>query len=460
MEKQTAERTRLNDQINEHFKILRKCTVETDRYGRLLLASPPATRYPYIYPRDASSAVQLLRRIAAESETDYDTADEAFQLMESMARFIKDVASDAGCWGQRYELTGETKSVYKQEDNIAHGISILCNYLLSARRLGRTVTDQDEFLQRINWALRYSIEHIYHRELNLFRSTTAIHESALEEGYTCWVNYSFLYAFSLADEVAREVDIENRNPIIEPEFLAFRKHFLYVINELFTTGDRYVRRIQADGHIDLRPDFTLLSPFYFGFMKDSGELERTVRYLERLLTDPELGMIMRYLPFDSDFATHVHAGNGPWVQYTAILAQYHFWSGRQEKGDELLRKIDSYRSDDGGIPEHLSTCKRFEEFMEREWATGLDYAKEFHPPLLLNGLHFDRILEEANNMARSYQETGEKCFFPEKGEKEGGFIQFATPLMWSHIEYMRALLIRAGDWWKLGNSATKGLFQK
>ena len=32
---------------------------------------------------------------------------------------------------------------------------------------------------------------------------------------------------------------------------------------------------------------------------------------------------------------------------------------------------------------------------------------------------------------------------------EGGYIQFAIPLMWSHAEYMRALLVRHGDWWKM-----------
>ena len=28
----------------------------------------------------------------------------------------------------------------------------------------------------------------------------------MEEGYTCWVNYSFLYAFSLVNEVANLMD--------------------------------------------------------------------------------------------------------------------------------------------------------------------------------------------------------------------------------------------------------------
>ncbi|MFQ5753329.1 MAG: hypothetical protein ACE5HI_15165, partial [bacterium] len=292
----------------------------------------------------------------------------------------------------------------------------------------------------------YSINHFYEKELNLFRSTTSIHESAMEEGFTCWVNFAFLYAFSLAHEVACNL---NENKIISNTYLNFRKHFLYSISELFMSGDRYIRRIDPHGNIDLRPDVTLLSPFYFGFLHYKQEMAKSVRFLEKQLWDPELGMIMRYLPFYKDFATHVHAGNGPWLQYTAILAQYHYWSGDRKHGDELLKYIDKYKNERGEIPEHLSTCKRFEEFMKSEWQSGIDFQKEFHKPILLDNLDFDKILEETNNMARSYEETGKKCMFENAASAEGGFIQFATPLMWSHVEYARALLISANDWWKI-----------
>ena len=359
---------------------------------------------------------------------------------------MKDTLTASGHWGQRYGLDGEDKSIYTQEDNIAHGISILCNYLLAARRLRKDIDNLETFLQCINQALDYSIKSFYSRELNLFQSTTSIHESSIEEGYTCWVNFAFLYAFSLAHEVSTVMD---ENQIIQSSHLDFRKHFLYSVNELFLHGGRYVRRVDPQGAIDLRPDFTLLSPFYYGFLHYRKELQRSVNYLEKQLWDPELGMIMRYLPFYQDFATHVHAGNGPWLQYTAVLAQFHYWNGNTKRGDELLAYIDRYRNTEGEIPEHLSTCRRFEVFMEAEWKTGVDYEKEFHKPILVSRLDFNKILEEANNMARSYEETGKKCMFNQADKAEGGYTQFATPLMWSHVEYMRALLVRAKDWWRL-----------
>jgi len=436
---------KLNYHINDHINIILKCTIETSGFGRLLLASPPDKRYPYIYPRDVSSAVQLFRRIAG-SRHNYDAGPRVFELIQSMARFMKKVQSPQGDWGQRYSVNGENKSIYKQEDNVAHGIAIICNYLLTAYRLNKEIGELEEYLLSIDQALEYAHNHNYQKELNLFHSHTSIHESAIEEGYTCWVNFAYLYAFSLAEEVSRKMD---RDRIISPFHLKLNQNFSYSVNELFMSGERYVRRIDPRGNMDMRPDFTLLSSFYFGFVNYPKALEKSVNFLEKQLCDPELGMIMRYLPFYDDFSIHVHAGNGPWIQYTAILAQFHFWNGNLKRGRQLLNLIDRYRNEEGGLPEHLSTCKRFENFMEKEWQTGIDFQKEFHQPILLENVEFDNILEETNNMARSYRETGEKCMFTDRESAEGGFIQFATLLMWSHVEYIRALMVRAKDWWRI-----------
>lgn len=214
-------------------------------------------------------------------------------------------------------------------------------------------------------------------------------------------------------------------------------------------GDRYIRRMDPSGSMDMRPDFTLLSPFYYGFLHYKTQMENSVTFIEKQLWDPELGMIMRYLPYYRDFSTHVHAGNGPWLQYTAVLAQYHYWNGNTKRGDEIMAIIDSFRSDTGEIPEHLSTLRRFEEFMEREWKTGIDFRKEFYKDILLDDVDFNKILEEANNMHHSYEECRKRRMVRKDKKPGGGYIQFAVPLMWSHVEYARALLVRAGDWWKV-----------
>ena len=435
----------LNDRISEHMRIIEKCTIYSEKYGKLLLASPPETRYPYIYPRDLNCATQLFRRVAG-SKKGYDAGSQAFELMETMAHFMKDVQSPEGEWGQRYSLEGEDKSIYKQEDNVAHGIAIICNYLLTATRLNKDINDLEGFLTSINKALEFCINNYYQKELNLFFSTTAIHESGIESGYTIWVNFAFLFALSLAHEIANLVKDEK---IISKHYLNFRGQFLYSVSELFMSGSRYIRRIDPEGRMDMRPDFTLLSPFYFGFLHYEKEMESSVNFLEKQLCDPEFDMIMRYLPFNRDFDTHIHAGNGPWLQYTSILAQFHYWNGNTKHGDDILALIDNYRNEDGEIPEHLSTCRRFEDFIENEWKTGIDYEKEFYKKILLDSVDFDKILEEAINMSKSYEETGKKCMYTDSEKNEGGYIQFATPLMWSHVEYVRALMVRAKDWWKI-----------
>lgn len=445
MATRTKELTELNDKITEHMNVIMNCTTETKKYGKVLLASPPTSRYPYVYPRDTSCAVQLFRRLAGSSN-DYDAREQAFEMMKNMACFMKDVMSDEGHWGQRYSLEGDDKSIYKQEDNVAHGIAIICNYLLTAKYLKREVENMEDFFECIGKALDYSYKNLYEKELNLFYSTTSVHESAMEEGYTCWVNFTFLYAYSLAYEVATKKD---KNNVIKPEYLSFRNQFLYSVSELFMSGDRYIRRSDPDGRMDMRPDFTLLSPFYYGFLHYKRQMENSVMFIEKQLWDPELGLMMRYLPYYKDFSTHVHAGNGPWLQYSAILAQFHYWVGNRTRGDEILGMIDKYKNENGEIPEHLSTCQRFEEFMEREWKTGIDFKKEFYKEILLDNVDFDRILEEANNMHRSYETTGSQCIIRDDSISEGGYIQFAAPLMWSHAEYARALLVRAGDWWKI-----------
>ncbi|MCF8032686.1 MAG: hypothetical protein K9K66_06885 [Desulfarculaceae bacterium] len=433
----------LNQQISHHLGFIAQCTIDTKKYGKLLLASPPHSRYPYLYPRDSRCAVQMLRRVAI-SPQEYDGRKDAFGLISSMAHFMKDVRQTHGAWGQRFSLDGQDKSIYRQEDNAAHGIAIIALYLLTAHDLKQEVDDLDGFFDALAKGVQYTIDNYYTRELNLFYSTTSVHESALEQGYTIWTNFAHLGAFKLAAKAAQDW---GRDDLLEQYRAYFGPDFGRAVAELFALDQRYVRRIDAGGGADFRPDFTLLSPFYFGFLHDQKLMDASVSYLEDKLWDPELGMIMRYLPFYQDPATHVHAGNGPWLQYTAILAQYHYWRDDAKRGDEIMALLDGYKAANGALPEHLSTPKRFEEFMQREWKEGVDFRKEFAPEILKPGVSFDTILEEANNMSRSYQAAAAAKVLPQKGGK-GGYIQFACPLMWSHVEFARALLIKAGDWWQ------------
>ena len=82
--------------------------------------------------------------------------------------------------------------------------------------------------------------------------------------------------------------------------------------------------------------------------------------------------------------------------------------------------------------------------METKWKTGLDFAKEFDKHILQDNLDFDKILEETNNMQRAYNEVADRCMISDNTMEEGGYVMFVTPLMWAHVEYMKALLYKHG----------------
>ncbi len=429
----------LDKELEAHFRLIKSCSVKTDDGETILLAARPESRYPYFYPRDVACASGLLAYL---STSKLSIADDAYELLEAVANFISKVIRDDGYLGQRYALSGEEKSIYKQEDNNAHGMIILSNYLLTAKKRGEDIQNIDKLLLSINNAAQYAIKNFYHPEINLFHSTTSIHESALEEGFSCWTNFAYLKAFYLVSKVNNELDTPD---IIPDRILTFKSAFKHNLFGIMVSNDRFLRRIDQKGNYDFKPDFTLLSPFYFGFGEETKDcLDNSVAFLERQLWDPELSMIQRYLPFSGDIEIHTHAGNGPWLQYTAILAQYHYWCKNIKRGDELIGLIDNYKNENGEIPEHISTCKRFDGFIESEWKTGIDFAKEFDKHILQDNLDFDKILEETNNMQRAYKEVAEKCMIPVVTMEEGGYVMFVTPLMWSHVEYMKALLYKHG----------------
>ncbi|MCP4133619.1 MAG: glucoamylase, partial [bacterium] len=136
--------------------------------------------------------------------------------------------------------------------------------------------------------------------------------------------------------------------------------------------------------------------------------------------------------------THIHAGNGPWIQYTAMLAQYYFYNGNLEKGNEILKTIDSYMSPEGYLCEHLTSPERFYEFKRLEWIPGRDYEKEFDPAILVPHTPYDNIVEELNHMKNAYENVENQC----QQVGHGGYITFAIPLMWSHAEYGMALMLK------------------
>lgn len=408
-----------------HLAVMRTC--QTSWQGRELpMATPPGTRYPYVYPRDLAAIARALYRLPPERHDGSET-------LRTAAEFLLRAQGLDGLWGQRYDLDGTDRSIYAQEDNTAHAVATLARHLRYERRAGAASPIERECLESIERGLAAALSRVYRKGINLFFSTTSVHESAMERGYTLWTNGSYRDAMRLAVEsagLAGESDMEARwtRRLLRHEE-NMRRHFVQ--------DDQWIRRVSPEGRFDRRPDVTLLSPYYFGFEHlDPEASKRSALRVERDLWDPDLGLLQRYLPFREDMAVHLHAGNGPWLAYSAWLAQRHAEIGDPARARELLAHIHRFATPEGWLPEHVSTRERYLDFMTNEWETGLDFRKEFDAEILLPRVGFSEILGEAVLMRKAYDVAGAEA------ERNGdGIIRFATPLAWCHAEFAVALVL-------------------
>lgn len=383
------------------------------------LASPPGSRYPYVYPRDLGAIARAFDRVEARGTA-------STRMLEGAAAFLLATQGLEGGWGQRYDLEARDQSIYRQEDNTAHAVAVLARHVRHHRRVGRDAPHEDASMEALARGLAHARSAVYRKGINLYYSTTSIHESAIEQGYTLWTNGAYREAFRLAVEAA---SLTGRDELAT-KWAQQCQRLEENIRRHFVQDGQWIRALTAEGRFDRRPDVTLLAPHYFGFEHLApAESEASAERVERELWDPDLGLLQRYLPFREDPHVHLHAGNGPWLAYSAWLAQRHATRGRRKRAEELLDLIERFGTSDGALPEHVSTKERFEDFMQNEWETGLDFRKEFDANILLPHVRFSTILEEGVRMRDAYAQAAQ-----EAARAGDGVIRFAAPLGWTHAE--------------------------
>ena len=385
------------------------------------LATPPGARYPYVYPRDLAAMARAFDRIGDHAGLPTGA------LLHGAAAFLLGCQGLDGSWGQRYDLDAREQSIYRQEDNTAHAVAAIARHVRHHRRDGRPAPLEAECFEAIQRGLASARTSVYRKGINLYYSTTSIHESAIERGYTLWTNGAYRDAYRLATEAAR---LAKWPDVPLASWEDQQRRLEENIHRHFVQDGQWIRALTATGRFDRRPDVTLLSPHYFQFEHlDPKASDQSADRAERELWDPDLGLLQRYLPFREDPHIHQHAGNGPWLAYTAWLAQRHAARGNHAHARALLDRIERFATADGNLPEHVSTRERFLDFMQNEWETGLDFRKEFDPDILLPAVQFTTILEEANRMRDAYLRAGE-----EAARAGDGVIRFAAPLAWTHAE--------------------------
>ncbi|MFC4438631.1 MULTISPECIES: glucoamylase [Natrialbaceae] len=428
-----------------HLEVLDELTFDAEIDGAVPLASLPDNRYPYVYPRDVAS---ITRAWLAAIETGVQP-EACRDHIVAAARFFAAVQSD-GWWYQRYALDGTDTSIYVQEDNVAHGIRVLSHAIqamaecgdLSGRSAGGPLDEPflETLVDRIGAAVAVLRDECYDANAHLLESTSSIHEGRIESGYTLWVNCAALAASRRAADALDRLESDTVDldgvTAVRDRIDSFRTLLEGGVERSFAVeGMPVPRRYSPDGERDERPDITLFAPYYFGLEDLFGEhAARAATRAASSLEDPRLGGIQRFRGFYRDFDVHQHGGNGPWMQYTAWHAQFRFDQAERERGDAVLATVTRHADERGYIPEHLSTRERFEQFVEQEWDTGLDYEKEFDDDVLRD-VPQDRIVEELGHMQRAYDEMAAAL-------EEREVISFAEPLAWCHAEFLVALLRR------------------
>jgi GH15 family glucan-1,4-alpha-glucosidase len=429
--------TQVSDHLRSpefHLDVLTELVYEAECDGAVPLASFPDNRYPYTYPRDVACITRAwITALRASIRPEL-----CREHIVDAARFYVAVQSDNGVWQQRYSLDGEDKGIYIQEDNTGHGLRILA-HALQALTATNSLDDVDETFQSnvvdaIERAVSYVHNELYDPNAHLIESTTSIHEGRIESGYTLWVNCTYVAA--LRDAQAALDTVPEKTVDIERTIDEFRTLLERSIKRAFTAPQQMPRRYSRTGEIDIRPDVTLLAPYYYELDDLFGDsLEAAAERATTALEDPHLGGLQRFFGFSDDYEVQQHGGNGPWMQYTAWHAQYRFDQGEVEAGDGILATIAQYVGNDGYIPEHLTTRSRYEAFMQNEWHTRQDFEKEFDEAVLRD-VPFDMIVEEVGHMRDSYRNLASQL-----NERE--VVRFALPLAWSHAEFLTALVRRS-----------------
>ncbi|WP_266081458.1 glucoamylase [Haladaptatus caseinilyticus] len=425
--------TKALDDPTFHLDVLDSLVYPADCEGSVPLASDPDDRYPYAYPRDIAS---ITKAWLGATEAGIRPSECRRHIVDS-ARFLLAAQDEMGRWRQRYALDGTDSGIYQQEDNVGHGLRVLAHAVFALDETDSLNDINDAFRRNLIDAVERAVTHVrddlFDPNAHLVESTTSIHEGRIESGYTLWVNCVFVAALR---QVGRALSLlPEETADIESSIESFRSHLEGGVERAFTSPAQVPRRYSPTGDIDMRPDVTLFAPFYFGLADLFGDhLHEAAGRSATALEDPEIGGIQRFLGFYGDFEVHQHGGNGPWLQYTAWHAQYRFKNGEHDHGNEILATIARYADEQGHIPEHLTTKRRFEAFMEEEWNTGVDFEKEFDEEVLRD-VSFDFVAEELGHMKAAYRDL-------EAQTKEHDVVRFAMPLAWCHAEYLTALLAR------------------
>jgi len=241
----------------------------------------------------------------------------------------------------------------------------------------------------------------------LVKTERSIHEFyRLEHGYDIWVNCACCRGLYDAAEISKILNHYKENKEWRKKAEELEKN---IKKKLF---DKKLGIFMKNPRFKGIPDISQIAPFYFDIEHSKQKLKKTLNYLQKYLWHKGIGGFRRFRQFETVEDWHWYTGgSGSWCVFTAFAARFYKKIGDKKSYNECLDWLKKVASRTNGLlPEHISTRYEYEN-----WKT---HEIEFN----------QRIINEtkkAENLAKKF-----------KGEDKRKLIYWATPLGWSHAEYI------------------------
>lgn len=343
--------------------------------------------YPYVYTRDLAILIKFLVEENQE------------KLARGAINFLLKCQLDNGEWVQRYNDSFQRQEDKLQEDNTPLAVWAILSYIkkFSSKKL------PGYWNNKIDKALTW-ISNNLNNDFDLLYSHSSNHEDGINEGFELWTNSVTAKSFWLASKI-----------IGDDKYRSQYKKIKEAILKLLVKNNRFIRKIDKNNKKYLEADIILLSPFYFDLVENNHKyLKNSASYIQNNLYDKDLGGYWRYED-DVYFP-------GPWIIYSAILANYYYNIDSFKKADKILSWIME-QSQNGNLPEHLVSRKEFKK-------------------------HKDHQIKRAQNMPVEKMKKTRLKAIKKLEEKldDKRVVGYAIPILWSHIETARAL--KSGEYIK------------
>ncbi|HJN56963.1 MAG TPA: glucoamylase [Candidatus Woesearchaeota archaeon] len=352
------------------------------------LATPKGERYPYVYPRD--HAICILGYLSA------GMVKEA----KKGLTFVLKGQLDNGAFPQRYDTKGNDAS-YKpiQIDGTGLILYALAEYY-------KKTHDSDFILN--NWAkIENGLDYIvnnFDNEKDLIYTPNSVHEfPPTEDGLEIWANAICCAALNEISKIADKLK-KSCGKWCEITHKVQAGLLKYMWNSRICSFLKTIRLKESSSTItdvDISP-YALAD---FNVLPDKDEkIKCTVRRIEKLLWNKELGGICRYPKYEG----RNNGGYGPWPHFTLMLSRHFIRLKDKKKADKYLNWVLKISYKDL-LPEHISTVAEFEEYVIDFTEAGL--------------LRKDRLVMIEN--ARKHPMF------------KKGIAYITIPLAWPHAEFIR-----------------------